>query len=290
MPKQTFAAPWKALAERWDKLYTPPGRPSAEAIKFYKKFAKDATKGLRQKPRGLVFGATPELRDLLFELKFDVVMIDINLEMIEAMTELTKHKNQQEVIIKGDWVNNCLKSNYFDVVLGDLILGNVPWGLQDALLKSIKRVLKPGGAFITKIEFESDNWDKYLADSAAVLDMYAGFPRYKNKMMELFCYLMHVVCWDHKTHLSDLRKMRRWMGKYKKGNKYKHKNKEAERMLNALWAMWGPMDKIWALGTETEMKKKVQRFFQFKDVEVLSDCRLEIIDETFPMWYLQAHG
>lgn len=275
------------MAERWETYYTPPGRPSIEALKYYKQFAKDATKGLRRRPRGLVFGATPELRDLLTEMKFEATMIDINLEMINAMTEFIKRKNPQEVIIKEDWVNNCLKSNYFDVAVGDLILGNVPWESQDTLLKSVHRVLKPGGAFITKIEFVADDWNDYIYDSSAVLEMYAGFPRYKNKMMELFCYLMHIICWDSKTRLADLKKMKKWMEKYKKKGKYWHKNKEAERLLNYLWGMWAPMDKIWALATETEMKKKVGQYFKFKDIKVLSDCKLQIANEMFPMWYLK---
>lgn len=289
MAKQDFISPWKVLAKRWETLYTPPGRPSQEAVRFYKKFAKDATRGLRRRPRGLVLGATPELRDLLTEMKWEAVMIDANMEMIEAMAALLKRSNPDEIIVKGDWIKNPLKTGYFDVVFGDLVLANVPWNLQSALLKNVRRMLKPGGAFITKVEIGIENkHGNRQADADALLEMYARMPRYRNKAMELFCYLLHAVAWDRRVHLADTQRMKRWMAKYQKGGRYVHKSKEAQRLLNLIWRMWEPMVKVWGVGTDRELRTRVARHFTVLDSQILSDCREQIVRESFPLWYLKA--
>lgn len=84
MSKKKFAEPWKEFASRWQKYYTPPGRPSRAAIKVYKDYTRKAIKGIKN-PKVLVLGSTPELRDLPHELKAEVTLIDINLEMILAI-------------------------------------------------------------------------------------------------------------------------------------------------------------------------------------------------------------
>ena len=267
-------------------LYTPPGRPSEEAIEFYKEFAKDATCGLKRKPRGLVLGATPELRDLLAEMKWEAVMIDVNLEMIEAMSALLKRNNPNEVIVKGDWIENPLRSGYFDAVFGDLVLANVPWSLQGAFLKNVRRVLRPGGAFITKVEVVKK--DTLKVSGEELLRQYASMPQYRNKAMELFCYLLHIVSWNKRTHLADTKRMKQWMKKYKKGAQYVHKNKEAERLLNLIWKMWEPMVKTWGVGTEKELRGKVTKYFRIVNTRILADCRVQIVRESFPLWYLRA--
>jgi hypothetical protein len=89
----THAAPWKRMAQRWKKYYTPPGRPSEAAIRFYRKFAQLAFRRLKGKrPRVLILGSTPELRDLMFELKADVTTVDFNKDMISGLRAHMRHK------------------------------------------------------------------------------------------------------------------------------------------------------------------------------------------------------
>ena len=84
--KEKFAEPWKEFAARWERYYTPPGRPSKQAINTYKEFTSKAIAGAARQPRTLVLGSTPELRDLLQELKCQVAIVDINLEIFRVQS------------------------------------------------------------------------------------------------------------------------------------------------------------------------------------------------------------
>ena len=103
---------WLNLAKKW-QLVKPPIRPSKEDLKIYEKLLK------KNKIRNniLILGATPELRELALKYGKQIVVCDINLNMILAMTELMRHKNKKEIWIKADWVSVPLKHNHFDAIL-----------------------------------------------------------------------------------------------------------------------------------------------------------------------------
>lgn len=76
--------PWSRIAQDWERYFTVPSRPSAEEVAQYRRWV-----GRSDIPRrALVLGATPELRDVLFECGLEVHVIDMSLEMVLAMTEL----------------------------------------------------------------------------------------------------------------------------------------------------------------------------------------------------------
>ncbi len=281
MIKESFTQPWKEFAKRWEKYYTPPGRPSKEAIKYYIKFAKLATKNLKTK-RALVLGSTPELRDLLFELNFEVTIIDVNMEMILAMSELTKHKNPDEVIVRASWTEMPLDSDYYDIVLGDIVLSNIPEKKQEQFLKEIRRVLKKKGYWITKIEVIPNDWVVEKFDVR--LKQYEKLPELRNTAMELFCCL-HNDAWDPKTQIIDTSKTRDWIDKYKiKEGIYKHPNKKITKYLNDTWEMWKPFEKKWAVKYEKDIEKQISSYFEIINKHVLHDCQDPEVDKTFPMW------
>ena len=87
--KNKLLEPWKELAGRWKKYYTPPGQPSKDDQKTYLKYIKEVLKN-KKEPKVLILGATPELRDLLAKTRAEVTIIDILMEMISAMSQLTK--------------------------------------------------------------------------------------------------------------------------------------------------------------------------------------------------------
>jgi len=84
----TGAKAWKSVAELWPDL-KPPLRPSVGEIKIYEKFLKQVLPQIKSK-QVLLFGATPEIRDLLAKYKFHLTLIDINPEMIKATTKILK--------------------------------------------------------------------------------------------------------------------------------------------------------------------------------------------------------
>jgi len=284
--KEKFAEPWKEFAARWERYYTPPGRPSEQAINIYKGFVRKAVGGIKRQPRALVLGSTPELRDLLKELGCRVAIVDINLEMILAMTELLEMKNQEEIMVRGNWISTPLASHYFDVVLGDIVLSNVPAESQEQFLKEIIRILKPRGYFITKMEVIPNDWAR--EDFDAVLNRYAKIPYHRNRPIELFVHL-HNNAWDSQTNIISVSKIRKWMEKYRAGQgKYKRPTAKISKYLNDLWEMWRPMDKQWTVKRERDIEKQISSHFTILEKRVLNDCYFKEVDQSFPIWLCQV--
>lgn len=146
---QTQKYSWKTFAELWQDL-KPPMRPSVGEIKIYEKYLKEVIKRLGRKPKILLFGATPELRDLFARLECSVTMVDGNPEMVAAMDKLVKTKNRREKIIFGDWLNFKTKEK-FDLACGDHIYCNIKLAVWDKFSENIKRHLNRDGYLVTNM-------------------------------------------------------------------------------------------------------------------------------------------
>ena len=152
MTKQIQGTPyWTGLAQRWRKV-APPIRPSKADLKIYERFLKGVVKNKKQ-PRILILGATPEMRDLAAKYKAETTVCDISLEMIMAMTALMSYKKagQKEIWVRASWVTVPLQHNYYDLILGDGVNTNVSWPEANQWWKHLIQLLKPKGAFITRI-------------------------------------------------------------------------------------------------------------------------------------------
>lgn len=290
MSKETYSVPWKKFAERWQKYYRPPGRPSREAIKNYRIYLKQAIKGLKRNPKVLIFGSTPELRDLCYEEKCDTTFADINLEMILAMSELTKHKNEEEIILRGNWLDLPLAENYYDVAMGDIVLSNVPWEKRRCFLQQIQKILKVKGYFITKTSIVPKNI--ILGDYEDILNKFINVPMnfYKDRAsasFEFFVYLYNLT-FNRKEHIFDLSLIKSGLSKYFKKDKFIHPNKKLNLFLNDTWLMWGPLEKTWSGCFEHEIREELNRYFKILNKQILSDCYFKCNDESFPIWLLQV--
>ncbi len=149
--REKFIEPWKEWAKMWKKLKHPT-RPCRKNIQDYEKYLKEAIKG-KKSPKALVFGATPEIRDLLACYpKVKVTIVDSNLEMIIAMTELMHNKKEtdKEIWVKSNWLSAPLRENEYDVLFGDYILENVLRANQPVFFKKAHRLLKFNGYFLTR--------------------------------------------------------------------------------------------------------------------------------------------
>lgn len=138
---------FKYRAQRW-KDYTPSVRPSKDEIQKYKQMIKFNS---RKSLKCLVFGATPELRDMLFELKCDVTVVDNNQYMIEKMSSLMNYNPKDEKTIVSDWINVDLKENHFDYILGDHVVNMLPISKYTHFLSKVKKLLAVGGIFINRV-------------------------------------------------------------------------------------------------------------------------------------------
>ncbi len=140
---------FQAFAARWAKTL-PPARPAKEDIIIYRKLF-NQYKNRTGKTKLLILGATPELRDLPASLKFDVTVVDFNIEMIRALTPLRKTKSKEKVIVSW-WQKIPLKDHY-DIVAGDVAVNMLDKKDIPALFKRINFLLAPGGVFIHRDAF-----------------------------------------------------------------------------------------------------------------------------------------
>jgi hypothetical protein len=120
----------------WNK-YAPPWRPSKEEQKYYEKTIKVIKPG-----SCLLLGSTPEIRDILAKNNIETDIIDSSIHMIFEMERLMSCKsNTNERYMVQDWQKAGLKKRY-DLIIGDLILRNIPYGTQENFLQVIKGWLR----------------------------------------------------------------------------------------------------------------------------------------------------
>lgn len=129
-----------------------PASPSAGPgiMRIFKKYFEKTIRGI-DKPTVIVFGATPELRDLALEENCRLITIDASQEMVERLSPLMKHqRNPDEKILIRDWLDNFLPDSSADVLLGDGVANNIAFKDQERFMQEIKRLVKQGGYVILR--------------------------------------------------------------------------------------------------------------------------------------------
>lgn len=187
---ETYGTPWKKIAANWAKLGHG-NHPSPHDLAIYKKYMDQAIANVAE-PRVVVFGATPELRDMLArERGIAVTVLDLNLEMIRAMTELMTEAPDRETWIEGNWLEARLPSNTYQVVFGDQIRGNVPFARQEDLYRTIHRILAPGGAHVTRDT--SHLPETRIHDPEELIAKFAAVPSTKETLTEFMNTLLFLT-------------------------------------------------------------------------------------------------
>ena len=280
--KEKFANPWIELAYRMKRWYKAPGAPSKSDLMIYRRYWHQIF-GKEIGVKALVLGSTPQLRDLLYELRAEVTIIDINFEMSLAMTELLKKaKPDREVWIKANWLNNPLADNYFDVILGDVVLENVPTPLQPKFFQQLRKILKPGGFWLAKFEVVPDDWQIWPLEKT--LAYYAHLPYRANRFEELYCHLLADTFDSGKVDSVSSARIFKRIKKYYKNNQWHHPDKKVQRLLRQMWQMWRPFDKVWSQARASTIKQKVSKYFEILAQDQAKDY---LLAETMPIWLCQ---
>lgn len=282
MKKETFATPWKKVAENWEKYYAPPGRPSAEDCKHYAEFVKRSIKN-KKDTRALVLGATPEIRNLLHNLGIPATIVDINLEMILAMNRSVP-KAASDIIVCDNWVSNTIASEQFDVILGDLTWANVPRDQWNKLHKNLQRLLKPGGYYIQRVTLIPDNWK--FEPAMEILKKYSRLPYTEQRHFELFIHLL-INSFDGKTKKISIDVIRRGLlSVWRNGKIIKQKQiPGADRLLRRIFAFWGNGSKEWQTDYSVNLEKEIALYFTIADKVISKDY---LCADALPFWYCQV--
>ncbi len=274
-----YAEPWKDFAERRKKYGVPPGVPSESAIEHYKRLILKST---NNKPgKALVLGATPQIRDMLQDINFEVTIIDINFEMIFATTDMMRHKNPEEIIVRSNWITCPLKSNYYDIVIGDLVLCNIPKNLKDKFLRQIHRVLKKDGSWITKLFIM--NIDSKEENFEDLIEPFKTLPVKKSNPRELILCLSNIA-WEKDTEDFNLEHIKKEIFKYKTDTGFNFPNEKINKYIIDIWAEWKPLNKKWNVSTEKKTRESVEKYFTIQEQVILNDCQIKNINNIFPIW------
>lgn len=185
---------WSKLAHDWAQL-RPPARPSQGEIKIYDEAIKRIKESV-PRPKVLLLGATPELRDLLAKYKFSVTLVDINSAMVKATTKLLKRKNHHEKIIIGDWLKTKLPQHYYDIVIGDHVFSNVKFKKWHEFCQIINNLLRPSGYFLTNVQLQFPV--KGIFPFEKLIDSYQKYPAQFNNIENRWQMLFKMMYSDKK--------------------------------------------------------------------------------------------
>ncbi len=249
---------WFNLANYWRQL-GPPIRPSKMEIKNYEQFLPLAIKK-RKKLKILILGATPELRDLAHKYQAEVTVVDINWQMIMAMRELMKYKNKPEIWVKSGWTAVPLADNYYDVILGDGVVGNISQNDSRQWWQHLNEFLKNGGYFITRIfvglydkKAVADEFRKLLSDI---------FKKNKLSLTEIGSVKVYLelLTINPKTREGTSSKYREIYHKYSKDFEISAQKKE--RIFKQVVKVYPASKKIWYTPDINDIKKEIQPYFK----------------------------
>ncbi|KKW43015.1 MAG: hypothetical protein UY92_C0001G0029 [Candidatus Magasanikbacteria bacterium GW2011_GWA2_56_11] len=257
--KETFATPWKDLANRWEAYYTPPGRPSPEDCQLYAKYVRRAL-GKKKSGRALVLGATPEIRNLLHKLPVEVTSLDINLEMILAMNRFVP-QCEKDILVRGSWVDNPLKSGYFDAVIGDYSWSNVPRRQWTQFNETVARLLTPAGLYVHRVHLVPDGWQRESA--LPIVQDYASRPYSRQLAFELFFKLL-TNTYNKRDRSVSMRRIWDDLASFWRAGKFVRGASipGAGRLLADLHKFWGTTDKTWQIGYKSDLLADIGPYFQ----------------------------
>lgn len=190
------------LVEYW-RSYVPPCRPSRFELDLCKSELHKIREAIGDRaPRLLVLGSTNEYRDLGFEERCEIVVTDNSKAFHEAISEDRRYKNSREIVHVVAWEDMNFGCE-FDMVVGDLVVGNVAPERVADFVANVHKSLRPSGTFITKSFFFDQSRQGPLLDA---------FHRFENgyRHEDPFPYLAYqltLAAMDPKTHMLEFGEM-----------------------------------------------------------------------------------
>lgn len=270
---------WKQIAGMWSTYFTSPSRLSPGEEEKYRAWI------TQLKPKtALVLGATPELRDILNELGCETTIIDINLEMIVAMSSLVKVNNPDETIVRANWLSNPLRSGYFDVVVGDAVLPNIPWKDRALLLSEVKRMLKSTGVFITRAFYAPRQ--KSFTELSQLFEHFSKKEPSYQSALELVLELQ-LFAYDPNDHLGSFAKAKDLLLRFRVGNRFNFRSESLSQMLEMVWNVWCTRfgNKVFVYAYKDEEEADYKRYFDIADTFEAKD---NSYSKLTPMYLLRS--
>jgi hypothetical protein len=191
----------KKLAKIWLN-YVPPSRPSNSELCIYTKYLRDVQKSLNRKAELLVLGSTVEFRDWGYEQNLNVTVIDYSIDYYRESSLGARHRNLKEQLVNKKWQEMDFK-NKFDVIIGDLVIGNLKSHEVPNFLERVSQSITENGLFMTKSLFKNEKKPKSIEE--LLKNYYTNYNHHHpfSKMM----YDLNLACMDHQNELLDFQVM-----------------------------------------------------------------------------------
>lgn len=176
------------LAEIWTNN-VPPSRPSCSELCVYTTFLRKLQKKTTRQLKLLVLGSTPEFRDWGYEENLCVSVVDKSEEYYKHISRELRHKNTKESVFFSTWEAMQLPESY-DIILGDLAIGNIDPRKFDTFLRNIRDSLSDDGIFMGKSFIWTDK--ETVKSPKQIIDEYSNFIQihpytFINHQLGLFC-------------------------------------------------------------------------------------------------------
>lgn len=149
-----IASSWDIeTASFWETMY-PPIRPSTSEIEFYSRFLREKQED--RPPRVLILGSTLEFIHMCLGAGIqDIAIVDSSVEYCkQVLSRVDENDLNKITTIYCDWsemeTNSELTPESYDIILGDLAIGNVPPDRLDATVKAISSLLCYKGYWLGK--------------------------------------------------------------------------------------------------------------------------------------------
>lgn len=258
---------WENQIDFWHMVPNPI-RPSREDILIYKDLISEYVKRNGPVRKILLLGSTPELRDLLSELpEASVYLADFSFRMPIGMLKFTaKADPLKEIWIKANWLELPFPENFFDIILGDLILQQFPPEIEPIFLEKMRFFLKEAGFFIGRFHFldekmrQEDISDVIKRTLAAKMSDEEKFILLKLRILWLFA--------DPKKRKLNREQSAMEFKKFVEIHKIG--NPVVEKALGATLAD-KDSDRNWSPPTESDLKEILQKSFTITDSKIASD-------------------
>lgn len=138
----------KELALIWTNNVAP-SRPSHSEMCVYTKYLRKLQVMIRRPVSLLVLGSTPEFRDWGYEENLLINVVDKSREYYEEVSRELRHKNLKENVFFSMWEDMEFDKK-FDIIVGDLSIGNVEPLKFNKFLDCISMALSNEGIFLGK--------------------------------------------------------------------------------------------------------------------------------------------
>lgn len=169
----------KKLAICWTRMVGP-SRPTISELAIYTKYIRILQANLNRRLKILILGSTPEFRDWAFEENMDVTVIDYSEKYHKTISRELRHKcivdkhESKEKFICKNWIEIDNVDEY-DVIIGDLVIGNISPNQLEEFLFKVSVALKKNGIFLGKSFFVPRNY-KVISPEDLIRQYYDGPP------------------------------------------------------------------------------------------------------------------